>query len=160
MEDVNFNQKIINLLDTKNKEKREVRMNDIVYTALINHKATQQDSLYLFPNKEGSPYQDIKKSFHNALKKAGIQKFRFHDLRHTWASQMAMAGVPLETIQKLSGWKCYNMVLRYTHLSPDYQKRWVDHFEKQMVTIWSQRDASEVSGKKTEASKPNDLNEK
>ena len=120
--DVNFNQRIINLLDMKNKEKREVRMNDndIVYTTLLNHKATQQDSLYIFPNKEGNPYQDIKKSFHSALKKAGIQKFRFHNLRHTWASQMAMTGVPLEAIQKLGGWKSYNMVLRYAHLSPDY----------------------------------------
>ncbi len=47
-------------------------------------------------------------------------KFRWHDLRHTWASWHVQAGTPLPVLQKLGGWSCYEMVLRYAHLAPDH----------------------------------------
>lgn len=46
--------------------------------------------------------------------------FRWHDLRHTWASWHIMAGTPLEVLQKLGGWETLSMVLRYAHLAPEH----------------------------------------
>ena len=53
-----------------------------------------------------------------ALKRAGIENFRWHDLRHTWASRLAQKGVPLNDIQEMGAWQTAAMVRRYAHLSP------------------------------------------
>ena len=55
----------------------------------------------------------------NALKRAGIENFRWHDLRHTWASWHRMQGTPTHELQQLGGWKTGAMVERYAHLAPD-----------------------------------------
>lgn len=55
-----------------------------------------------------------------ATKRAGVPGFRFHDLRHTWASWHAMAGTPLSVLQELGGWHSHEMVQRYAHLSPEH----------------------------------------
>lgn len=57
------------------------------------------------------------KAWKEALKRAGIKDFRWHDLRHTWASWHVQSGTPLQVLQELGGWSCYEMVLRYAHLS-------------------------------------------
>lgn len=53
-----------------------------------------------------------------ALKRAGIEDFRWHDLRHTWASWHVQNGTPLHILQELGSWSSYEMVKRYAHLSP------------------------------------------
>jgi len=55
-----------------------------------------------------------------ACQRAGLAGFRFHDLRHTWASWHAMAGTPLSVLQELGGWHSPQMVQRYAHLSPEH----------------------------------------
>ena len=56
----------------------------------------------------------------NALKRAGIEDFRWHDLRHTWASWHRMQGTPTHELQQLGGWKTGAMVERYAHLASDH----------------------------------------
>jgi integrase len=55
-----------------------------------------------------------------ALERAGISDFRWHDLRHTWASWHVQNGTPLHELQQLGGWSTYEMVLRYAHLSSEH----------------------------------------
>ena len=54
------------------------------------------------------------------LNRAGITDFRFHDLRHTWASWLIQAGVPLSALQEMGGWESIEMVQRYAHLAPNH----------------------------------------
>ncbi|MFH1779506.1 MAG: site-specific integrase [Candidatus Omnitrophota bacterium] len=141
--DVDFQRGIIYLLDTKNGERREVPMNDLVKKALIAVRK-HPDSPFIFCDKDGRPYGKVTKSFYTALKKAGIMNFRFHDLRHTYASQLVMAGIDINTTRELLGHKDIRMTLRYAHLSPDYKKQAVDILGKRMDTFWT---PEAVSGK-------------
>lgn len=60
------------------------------------------------------------RAWRKALKRAGIEDFRWHDLRHTWASWHRMQGTPTHELQQLGGWKTGAMVERYAHLAPDH----------------------------------------
>jgi integrase len=71
--------------------------------------------------------------------RAGIENFRFHDVRHTWASWHVQAGTPLNRLMELGGWAKYEHVLRYAHLAPDHL---AEHAN--MVTIWAQPEAENV----------------
>jgi len=123
--DIDIKRNIIHLSDTKNGEKREVPMNEVTQMTIIG-VLKHSDSQYIFCNKDGQPYGDIKKSFLTAVNKSGIVNFHFHDLRHTFASQLVMSGVDLNTVRELLGHKSLEMTLRYSHLSPDHKKRAVD----------------------------------
>jgi integrase len=64
-----------------------------------------------------------------ALKRACIADFRWHDLRHTWASWHVQAGTPLNVLQELGGWSDYSMVLRYAHLAPEHLAEYASNIE-------------------------------
>ena len=80
------------------------------------------DVPYVFHDKEtGKRYGDIKKGFSGACRRAGIRDFHFHDLRHTFASHLVMAGKDLTTVKDLLGHKTLSMTLRYSHLAPAHK---------------------------------------
>lgn len=116
------------LLDkTKSGHRREIPINttlEELFASLL------KGNEYLFVNKDGKPYRDIKRSFHTALSKARILDFRFHDLRHTFASHLVMAGIDLTTIKELLGHADIKMTLRYAHLAPGHKKKAVNEFDK------------------------------
>ena len=62
------------------------------------------------------------KAWKKALDRAGIKDFRWHDLRHTWASWHVQNGTTLQELQELGGWSSFEMVLRYAHLAGDHLK--------------------------------------
>ncbi len=62
-----------------------------------------------------------KRVFNPAMKKAGIENFRWHDLRHTFASRLVMKGNDLRTVQDLMGHKKIEITFRYSHLSPAHK---------------------------------------
>jgi len=71
----------------------------------------------------GKPISECNtKAWKKALKRAGIENFRWHDLRHTWASWHVQNGTSLQELQQLGGWASFEMVLRYAHLSSDHLK--------------------------------------
>lgn len=90
---------------------------------------------YVFVYK-GNPISDCNtKAWKKALKRAGIENFRWHDLRHTWASWHVQNGTSLQELQQLGGWASFEMVLRYAHLSSDHLK---EASERISVTFLSQ----------------------
>ncbi|MEW8659041.1 MAG: site-specific integrase [Candidatus Thiodiazotropha endolucinida] len=75
---------------------------------------------YVFTYR-GLPIRQVNtKAWKAALKRVGIENFRWHDLRHTWASWHAQAGTPLNVLQELGGWETVEMVRRYAHLAPEH----------------------------------------
>tara|TARA_B100000315_G_scaffold139863_1_gene128902 strand:+ start:421 stop:1515 length:1095 start_codon:yes stop_codon:yes gene_type:complete len=114
------------LLDkTKNGKRREVPINSTLRNAL-SRIIRRIDSPYVFANGDGERYGDVKRSFKTALRCAGIMDFKFHDLRHTFASQLVMAGVDLTTVKELLGHATLTMTLRYAHLAPSHKVKAVD----------------------------------
>jgi len=131
--EIDFNKGIIHLLRTKSGERREIPMNEAVKTALINTRKHAL-SAYIFCTKRGNPYTDIRKPFARSLKRAGIKNFRLHDTRHTFASQLVMASIDLNTVRELMGHKSIRMTLRYAHLSPNHKSHAVDQLGRHLDT--------------------------
>lgn len=77
---------------------------------------------YVFPNPDtGVPLtRASNRAWYAARKKAKLPGFRWHDLRHTWASWHVMNGTPLNELQRLGGWATFQMVQRYAHLSSEH----------------------------------------
>ncbi len=75
----------------------------------------------------GKPVRQVNtKAWRSALQRVGIENFRWHDLRHTWASWHVQAGTPLHVLQELGGWECVEMVRKYAHLSTAHLADYVD----------------------------------
>ncbi len=111
---------------TKNGERREVPINDALRVTLKG-MVRRIDVPYVFYDAStGRRFMDIKKPFGTAMKKAGIVDFHFHDLRHTFASHLVMAGQDITTVSKLLGHKSLTMTLRYSHLAPDHLSKAVN----------------------------------
>lgn len=75
---------------------------------------------HVFSYKGHTIYQVSTKGWYAALKRAGIEDFRWHDLRHTWASWHVQNGTPLFALQEMGGWESPEMVRRYAHLAADH----------------------------------------
>lgn len=75
----------------------------------------------------GKPIRQVStKAWYQALKMAGIQALRWHDLRHTWASWHVQDGTPLFALQEMGGWESAEMVRRYAHLSAEHLAPYAD----------------------------------
>ena len=104
----------------KNGERRTIPMNGELRRLLTSLKANADNTGNVFLNSNGEAYRLVSTVFDEAVERANITDFHFHDLRHTFASRLIMAGVDLRTVQVLMGHKTINMTLRYSHLSPDH----------------------------------------
>lgn len=127
-ENVRFNDKekqvTLLLMDTKNKEHRGVTIDNLPYELLKEHsKIRKLNSNFIFARKDGQKPYDLRTQWENALKRAGITDFRFHDLRHTTASNLAMNGASLRDIAEVLGHKTLQMTKRYSHLTEKYSTK-------------------------------------
>lgn len=134
------------LLDTntKNGERREIpisnTLKDTLETLALDNVEGHR---HVFHNKEGQPYKELKNSFHAACRTAGIADFHFHDLRHTFASHLAMSGADLTTMKELLGHKTITMTLRYAHLAPSHKVNAIDLLDARMKDIGHNLDTIE-----------------
>jgi len=128
---VDLSRRVITIERTKNGERLGIPINETLLELLKRlSKVRYIGSEHVFyhpPAKKknakgtfnGRRYYEVKASFQNALKEAGIEDFRFHDLRHCFASALVQRGVDLYGVQRLLGHKSHEMTQRYAHLAPE-----------------------------------------
>jgi integrase len=136
--DVDFKGGVLTIPQTKNGEARHVPMTSTVRTILSGRPRSLDGGALVFPNAEG--HRDLrwaKKTVPGAFRAAQIKDFRFHDLRHSFASRLAMEGVDLLTIRDLMGHKTMAMTLRYSHLSPGHRRTAVERLVTRPMTAES-----------------------
>ena len=100
---------------------RHIPLNGEALSVLTEWKEQGLTSNYVFEGDEGKPLTDIKKGWNKVLDEAKVESFRFHDLRHHFASKLVMAGVDLNTVRELLGHSDLKMTLRYAHLAPEHK---------------------------------------
>lgn len=137
--EVDFYTGTLTIRRAKSGEGRRVPMNAVVRETL---QALRQEQIqaarvraegereilspYVFGSREGTVFQNFYRDWYAALTRAELHDLRPHDLRHTFASRLVMAGVDLLTVKELLGHKTLAMTLRYSHLSPSHQRQAVE----------------------------------
>ncbi|MEL7293624.1 MAG: site-specific integrase [Pseudomonadota bacterium] len=118
-ESVSFENLYLTVLseNAKSKKKRTVPLNDTAFTMLSKWRNQNPNAEYVFVH-EGKRVSFFQYPWQQLLKTAGIENFRFHDLRHHFASKLVMAGVDLNVVRELLGHADLKMTLRYAHLAP------------------------------------------
>jgi site-specific recombinase XerD len=120
-EHVNLPQRMLTIPRSKNGERRYIRVNSVAIAAILALQARGNGFGPVVRNLQGEPLCGPRYWFERALRTARIEGFHWHDLRHTFASRLVMAGVNLRAVQDALGHKSIAMTVRYSHLSPDYQ---------------------------------------
>src|SRR5208337_3880394 len=132
---------------TKNNEARQIPLNDTLEKLFADMRRAQgpgASHVFTFVKGEHKMKGDepvrgrkgpapvpemvhnVRRALVGTLDRAGIKNFRFHDLRHTFASHMVMRGASLKDLQELLGHKSMSMVLRYAHLTQEHKKKAVN----------------------------------
>lgn len=115
----------IEVIMTKNNQKRFIELNDDMVKLLKGLDGN--GSNYVFLGSKCLPLQSVKKPFATALNRANIEDFRFHDLRHTFASHYLMSGGDLMSLKEILGHSSMKMVMRYAHLARAYKRKMVNN---------------------------------
>lgn len=117
---VNFQTKTITATGatTKTSDTRHIPMNKETFGVLEDWQKQVGKSRYVFSSQAGGRLEDVKSAWLKLLERAKIEGFRWHDMRHDFASRLVMAGVPLNTVRDLLGHADIKMTLRYAHLAP------------------------------------------
>jgi len=128
-----------------------VPLNGQAMAILQKQIGKHRDVVFTF---KGEPIeQPSTAAWYRALKRAGIANFRWHDLRHTWASWHVQSGTPLHVLQELGGWSSYSMVQRYAHLAADHLAPWAERLAQARAchgTYPSQQTDSGVTTRRAE----------
>lgn len=132
-EDVDLQRGAIILRKTKNKEIRAVPLAGLALKLIKElGKVRRIDSKFVFPGRRpGQPFA-IRSPWARAVKAAGIENFRFHDLRHAAASYLAMNGATLAEIAEILGHKTLQMVRRYSHMTERHTAKVVAKMNRQI----------------------------
>lgn len=111
---VDFEKNEISALNTKNGKKNTIPMSSKLRQTLLKMYSPQNHNKYVFTNPyTGTKYNDIKKCFKTVCKLAGVKNLRFHDLRHTGATRMVAAGVPLPVVRQILNHASIQTTMRY-----------------------------------------------
>lgn len=117
----------------KNGEDLHISLNDVAMSVLHARRWVHQEWVFTY---RGKPIQRLStRAWYKAMKRAGIKNFRWHDLRHTWASWLVQKGVPLYAIQEMGGWKTAGMVRRYAHLAPAINLKYAQTIDADLSVV-------------------------
>jgi integrase len=114
----------------KSGKTRHIPLNTEATHTLTQWRKQGSPAGLVFPGKAGAPLDNINNAWRRLLKAAQITGFRFHDLHHTFASKLVMAGVDLNTVRELLGHSDIAMTLRYAHLAPAHKAAAVELLNK------------------------------
>lgn len=117
---IDWTRNVLDVPRTKNDEPVHIPLNETVLAAIRSLPSWRERKGYLFRNQQ-HPEKRVLATEHwftPALKAAGIENFRWHDLRHSFASWLVQDGVPLNRVSELLGHKSLQMTMRYAHLAP------------------------------------------
>jgi len=117
---VNFEQRHawIHAAQSKNRRPIAVPLNEAALAVLNRQRGKHKERVFTY---QGKPIKQANtRAWHLALNRAGVTDFRWHDLRHTWATWQRQARTPTHELQRLGGWRTGAMVERYAHLAPDH----------------------------------------
>jgi integrase len=131
--EVDFRHGVVRVLHTKNGERREIPMTRTL-RGTLEHLPRRVDSDLVFPGRAGQEMVNIRGRFYRALRDAGIEGVVWHDLRHTFASHLVMAGVNLTSVKELMGHKTVAITMRYAYLAPDFQREAITRLDTDMDT--------------------------
>jgi integrase len=107
--------------EAKGGEDLHVSLSEVALDVLQRQRGRHERFVFTY---RGNPVRQVNtRGWRAALRRAGIKDFRWHDLRHTWASWLIQNGTPLYDLQEMGGWKSPAMVRRYAHLAPPQLKR-------------------------------------
>ncbi|HEI9848872.1 TPA: site-specific integrase [Serratia marcescens] len=106
--------------DSKSGRAIGVALNDTACAVLRRQIGNHHRWVFVHKDPVRKMRVDSNTAWRAALRRSGIDDFRFHDLRHTWASWLIQAGVPLSALQEMGGWESIEMVQRYAHLAPNH----------------------------------------
>ena len=124
--------------------------NSVARQALDVLRKSADGSGHLIPGRDGQRKKDERRWFAPIVDAAGIHDFRWHDLRQTFESRLAMAGVDLRSVQEILGHRSWDTTLRYAHLAPDHQMAPVER----LVSIQQGTPTGEATDTKTSTSLP------
>ncbi len=136
--------KEVTISEQKNKQIDTLPLNNAAMIVLKDKWNNHQEEVeYVFPsqNKTRISNRNLFRAFDNAKNKAKIENFRFHDLRHTFATRLVRSGVDLYAVQKLGRWKTVSMVTRYGHHNTESLRSSIEVMDKvnnDFITILSQ----------------------
>jgi integrase len=118
---VDMLRRTVTLLETKNKERRTIPLNQRALGLLRAKGKVRHISGFVFPSQESTKLhaRNLLRAFYAARKKARLEDVRFHDLRHTFATRLVQAGIDLYVVKELLGHKSLKMTMRYAHHYPE-----------------------------------------
>ena len=122
--DVDFQSRTLTVrgVGSKNSQSRSIPLNKEAYDTLHAWKEDTDDQEFVFSGRTGGAFNNTKRSWAAVLEAAKITGFRWHDMRHTFASYLVMGGVDLYTVSQLLGHRSTEITKRYAHLAPDHLK--------------------------------------
>ncbi|MEW5765959.1 MAG: tyrosine-type recombinase/integrase [Acidobacteriota bacterium] len=141
-QDVDFRSAVAKIPATRAKGRRDrfVPLNAVALSILRETPQPLDGQALVFGNAKGRPQENLERLWRLALKVSEVENFRFHDLRHTYASRLVMGGVDLPVLRELLGHQDFAMTLRYAHLSQSRLKEAVTLLEPKLQNTCNQHE--------------------
>ena len=127
--DIDWQNKRVTVRERKNNTTMIIPINDYVFRMLVRlHKTTT--SAFVFPGKEGKRRYTLRTAFEAACRRAGIKNLRFHDLRHTFGTDLVNSGADISIVKQLMGHKSIISTMRYVHPTEERMRKVLENRDK------------------------------